>query len=211
MTVGQELLTKLEQEPGKIKNFNMNEKTLKEIDYFRIREEVAGFCLSEEGKKSLLERNPLTNLKEIEYLKNASREWTSYLSSGASNPLNGWESVGPLQKIIKTTGMALSLEQVKALGQFCLAQKKVKESIALHQTELNLKVLTEKVEQLPDFLETEKLIFRIITPDGELRDLPEIVEIRKQIANLNNKIKTIMQKFTSDQKLSGVLEYNNPV
>ena len=95
-------------------------------------------------------------------------------------------------------------KQVKALGQFCLAQKKVKESIALHQTELNLKVLTEKVEQLPDFSETEKLIFRIITPDGELRDLPEIVEIRKQIANLNNKIKTIMQKFTSDQKLSGV-------
>lgn len=189
----------------------MNEKTLKEIDYFRIREEVAGFCLSEEGKKSLLERNPLTKLQEIEYLKNASREWTSYLSSGASNPLNGWESVGPLQKIIKTTGMALSLEQVKALGQFCLAQKKVKESIALHQTELNLKVLTEKVEQLPDFSETEKLIFRIITPDGELRDLPEIVEIRKQIANLNNKIKTIMQKFTSDQKLSGVLESNIPV
>ena len=85
MTVGQELLTKLEQEPGKIKNFNMNEKTLKEIDYFRIREEVAGYCLSEEGKKSLLERNPLTNLKEIEYLKNASREWTSYLASGSSN------------------------------------------------------------------------------------------------------------------------------
>ena len=48
----------------------MNEKTLKEIDYFRIREEVAGFCLSEEGKKSLLERNPLTKLQEIEYLKN---------------------------------------------------------------------------------------------------------------------------------------------
>ena len=37
----------------------MNQKTLTEIDYFRIRDQVADFCVSEEGKASLLNRLPL--------------------------------------------------------------------------------------------------------------------------------------------------------
>lgn len=189
----------------------MNEKTLKEIDYYRIREDVAGYCLSEEGRKSLLDRNPLTKIKDIEYLKNASREWSNYLSAGLASPLMNWDPIFPLQAIIKTTGMALTLPQVKALGQFCLSAKKVRECISLHQTDLNLKILPEKSSEIPDLNETEKLIFRIITPDGEMRDLPEIAAIRKQIASLNQKIKMIMQKYTSDQKLVNVLESSVPV
>lgn len=208
MTVGKELPKKLELVHGVTK---MNEKTLKEIDYYRIREEVAGFCVSEEGKKSLLERNPLTDLNKIEFLKNASREWCTFLSAGHAAPVGGWEPISGLNSIIKTTGMALTLQQVKALGQFCTSVKKVKQAINLHSTDLQLKVLPEQVAKLPDITETEKLIFRIITPDGEMRDLPEIAAIRKQIASLNGKIKTIMQKYTSDQKLATALESTVPV
>ena len=48
----------------------MNTKALNEIDYFRIRDEVAGYCVSEEAKEILLKKEPLTNHKEIEHLKN---------------------------------------------------------------------------------------------------------------------------------------------
>ena len=189
----------------------MNTKALNEIDYFRIRDEVAGYCVSEEAKEVLLKKEPLTNHKEIEHLKNMSREWVEYLHTTHSSPLSGWKPIHSLYAIIKTKGAALTLEQVHFLGQFVLSVKKVKEGIEFHKVDLKLKLLPEETDKLPDMEETEKKIFRIITPDGELRDLPEISAIRKAIASLNAKIKTIMQGFTSDQKLSTVLESNVPV
>ena len=189
----------------------MNTKTLQEIDYFRIREEIAGYCVSAEGRQKLLEREPLRKTEEIENLKNLSREWSTYFSAGRANPVSAWEPVHPLLSIIKARGAALSLEQVHYLGQFVTSINSVKKAIQLHAQELSLKLLGEEVARLPDISDMEKKIFRIITPDGELRELPEITAIRKQIASLNAKIRTIMQGFTSDQKLNDVLQSNVPV
>ena len=189
----------------------MNTKTLQEIDYFRLREEIAGYCVSPEGREKLLVREPLRKNEEIENLKNLSREWSTYFSAGRANPVSAWEPVHPLLSIIKARGASLSLEQVHYLGQFVTSINSVKKAINLHADELKLKLLPAQVAQLPDISDMEKKIFRIITPDGELRELPEITAIRKQIASLNAKIRTIMQGFTSDQKLNDVLQSNVPV
>ena len=141
----------------------------------------------------------------------ASREWCSYYACTHRVPVSFWEPVQGLNSIIKTSGASLNLEQVKALGQFTIAVKKVRENIAAHTDDLQLKVLPSQSALLPDEKETEKKIFRIITPDGELRDLPEIVQIRRAIASLNARLKNIMQSYTSDQKLAGVLESSVPV
>ena len=58
----------------------MNHKTLTEIDYYRIRDEIADYCVSQEGKKIILEREPFKNPVEIENNKNLSREWAKYFS-----------------------------------------------------------------------------------------------------------------------------------
>ncbi len=189
----------------------MNQKTLQEIDYFRIRDEIAGYCVSAEGREKLLAREPLRKSEEIEKLKNLSREWSNYFAAGRNNPVTAWEPVGNLVSIIKTRGASLTLEQVHYLGQFVTSINSVKKAIQLHAQELSLKLLAEQVAALPDVSDMEKKIFRIVTPDGEMRELPEITAIRKQIASLNAKIKTVMQEFTSDQKLSDVLQSNVPV
>ena len=189
----------------------MNQKTLQEIDYFRIRDEIAGYCVSTEGREKLLQREPLRKSEEIESLKNLSREWSVNFSAGRANPVSGWEPVHPLLAILRARGASLTLEQVHYLGQFVTSINSVKKAIQLHAQELSLKLLGEEVARLPDISDMEKKIFRIITPDGELRELPEITAIRKQIASLNAKIRTIMQGFTSDQKLNDVLQSNVPV
>ena len=189
----------------------MNKQALQEIDFYRLREEVASYCITQEAKDSFLQREPLTEAKEIERLKSLSREWSKYLSSSRKNPLLFWEPVASLFDVIKAKGSSLLLEEVKALGDFLLSVNNLRQCIRLHVDELELKNLLEELEKLPDFSETEKLIFHIITPDGQLRDLPEIAAIRKQIAALNSKIKKILHQYTSDQKLAGVLESSVPV
>ena len=189
----------------------MNSNALHEIDFYRLRDQVAAYCITQEGKESFLQREPLTDSKQIENLKNLSREWSKYLSSSHKNPVLYWEPVAPLVDVVRANGTSLVLEQVKALGQFVQSVNNLKQCITLHADDLELKVLSEQLEKLPDFTETEKLIFHIITPDGQLRDLPEIAAIRKQIAALNSKIKTILHSYTTDQKLSGILESSVPV
>ena len=189
----------------------MNEKTLEEIDYFRIRDEVAGYCLSEEGRHELLIRQPFTDSSKIEFLKKCSREWQTYLENSKSLPFAPWLPVFNLIPLIKTNGASLALEQVKALGQFCLASDSVRENIANHSEALGLKTLSSECQKLPDLTETSRKIFRVITKDGEMRDLPEIIEIRSKIAGLNNQIKNILKKYTTDPKFASVLESTVPV
>lgn len=189
----------------------MNKQALQEVDFYRLREQISSFCITEEGRQSFLQRGPLTDSKQIEKLKNLSREWTKYLSAGHKNPLLFWEPVASLVDLIRGRGSSLVLEQVKALGQFVQSVNNLKQCISLHADELELQNLLQEAESLPDFTETEKIIFHIITPDGQLRELPEIAAIHKEIAALNSKIKKILRQYTSDQKLAGVLESSVPV
>ena len=189
----------------------MNKKTLTQIDYYRIRDEIAEYCVSQEGKKNILEREPFKDIEEIEKNKNLSREWEKYFSKNYSNPLFGWENIKNLLPIIKMNGSSLTLEQVNNLGHFILSVNNVKKTIENHKIELELTLLPEQIYQIPDLQDAEKKIFRVISTDGQMKELPEIVDIRKQIASLNSKIKTIMQGFTSNSKFHGVLESQVPV
>ena len=189
----------------------MNKKTLTQIDYYRIRDEIAEYCVSQEGKKNILEREPFKDIEKIEKNKNLSREWEKYFSKNYSNPLFGWENIKNLLPIIKMNGSSLTLEQVNNLGHFILSVNNVKKAIENHKIELELTLLPEQIYQIPDLQDAEKKIFRVISTDGQMKELPEIVDIRKQIASLNSKIKTIMQGFTSNSKFHGVLESQVPV
>ncbi|MCR5435972.1 MAG: Smr/MutS family protein [Treponema sp.] len=189
----------------------MDQKTLSEIDYYRIRDFVASFCVSEEGKAEILGREPLTDFKKIEFLKNLGSEWKTFYYEIHNNPVKPWNNISSLFAIIKTNGASLNLAQVQALANFCLSLKSIRESIKNHAEKLNLKNLLEQVNLLPDESEAERLIFHVITKDGEMRDLPEIVAIRKSIASLNAKLKNIMQSYISDQKYQAVLESFVPV
>lgn len=189
----------------------MNKKTLTQIDYYRIRDEIAEYCVSQEGKKNILEREPFKDIEEIEKNKNLSREWEKYFSKNYSNPLFGWENIKNLLPIIKMNGSSLTLEQVNNLGHFILSVNNVKKAIENHKIELELTLLPEQIYQIPDLQDAEKKIFRVISTDGQMKELPEIVDIRKQIASLNSKIKTIMQGFTSNSKFHSVLESQVPV
>ena len=47
----------------------MNVKTLEEIDFFRIREVVADYCITTEGKNNFLQKLPISDSEQIDFLK----------------------------------------------------------------------------------------------------------------------------------------------
>ena len=63
---------------------------------------------------------------------------------------------------------------------------------------------------MPDLCDASDIIFSIISQDGELKELPSIREIKKNIASLKSEIATLMHKYTIDATLSSALESTVP-
>lgn len=189
---------------------SMNKKTLSELDYYRIKETIAGYCRSEDGKAAILDREPFTNFSEYEYLKNLSREWATFFNSTKAVPLTSWPGISPLFGILKTAGASLDLDELYALGLFCISQKKITDSIKANQQELNLKKLPSVIEQMPDLSGASRIIFGILNPDGELKELPTIRDIKRNIAAIKVEIESLIHKYTIDSSIAGALESNVP-
>lgn len=189
----------------------MDKKTLTELDYYRIREIISGFCAAEESRFIIMRHEPVSDTAEIENSKKLGREWLKYLNTTRPSALSGWNPVYNIIKSLKIQGIAVSSAAFYDLGNFCNSVEKLSQSIFSAKKELGLKNLGECVESIPDISVVREEIFRILTNDGEMRDLPALRDIRSKIANLNAKIKGVMHSFVSNSKFADVLETNVPV
>lgn len=189
----------------------MDSRTLEILDYYRVRNQVAQFCASGEGREEILSRKPFSFSEEFVPLKNLSREWKTCFASQKNISLKSWPEVKPLFPVIKTQGAFLPVDQFFAIGLFCISARAIRQEIFNNKIELNLKHLPSLVESLPNLEEAENEIFKIIDKNGALKDLPELREIKNAILELRREIEGAFKKITSDANFAQILESNIPV
>ena len=191
-----------------------HKKTLEQLDYYRLRETIAGFCVSEEGKSSLLKREPFTReqIEEINHLKTLSSQWQRAICSKNPIRLHSWQEIHSFLKQLQVEGSTLEQQQLYALYLFSESALDLYSSVKTVSAELSLKALLDTAETLPYSVleQTQNVISRIIDKNGELKDLPALREIRAKIAQINGEIKAALKKYTSDTSLNTVLENNVP-
>lgn len=187
-----------------------DKKTLTQIDYYRLRETIAGFCFSKEGQQELLQREPLTDIEEISTLKQRAYEWTIYINSARKNALSAWEPVLPVTDLLSVSGYALELEEMSALGSFCTIVENAKTAIQNAAQSLPLPQLEQLSADIPDLNQVASYIFRVIDKNGQLKDLPELREIRSEISRLRREIDGIMRSYTNDSSLKDSLQSDVP-
>ncbi len=189
----------------------MNEKTLETLDYFRIRDNVAGFCCSEEGEATLKERTPFTSFEKYGPLKEQSREWASYLNKGYAMPFAGWPACAELFDKMQISGINLQLDELYAVALFCKAAEGAKNAFGSQPEKYpNLCELTGHIDMVP-LVSVKNEIFRIIDDSGQLRDLPEIRAIRNSIRKLQQEIENLMHSYTTSSEFKGIFQSDIPV
>jgi len=188
----------------------MNRRTLTELDYYRIRDSIAIYCVSEEGKAQICRTEPFTDLEKIRNLKETGNEWLTFLNSAKQVSLSSWPEIRKILPVLKTEGATLFQEQVFALLLFITSVNNIKKSVENAKDALKLEKIAELTESLPDFSSAENEIARIIDSSGQLKDLPELRAIRNSIAACKREITALMKKYTSDASLQDVLESNVP-
>ncbi len=183
----------------------------KELDFYRIREQIAKLAASEEAKELLESREASSNKEQIDYLKNLGREWSVILHSTFPVKFSSWPPVKQYFKILGIQGSSLLQEEFYALGIFCSRVHDAKESIFSVSLKENIPHLQNLVSSLPPLENAKNEIFSVLDFNGQIRDLPQLREIKARIAAINKEIEGAIKKYTSDSKLANVLQSNVPV
>ena len=198
----------------------MDTNTLQILDYYRVRNQVAGYCKSAEAKNILENWLPLTDFHSIQERKNKGLEWQLFINSGVKNPLRGWEPIKHLFKPMQIPGNALELEDLYNLGIFCKITKDIKEVFSVNSNSTDhinknsnqnkTPLLSEIANEIPFLEVAENHIFKIIDEKGELRDLPEIRAIKQNIKKIRNEIESVIKSFTNNVELKDALQSEVP-
>lgn len=219
--------------------FVRNEHSFRLLDFFRIRERAAEYCLSEEGGELMRASYPINDLALLRSVKADVQALTAHFSANEL-PSFSFPQMGAALKNLVIAGMTLEMDEMFALGLWAREFDRLVSSLAKvkftgdkensarddvsgkdsHEGEgFDPSRLAEKwadvrvsliLEDAPKLQDVYKIIFSILTPDGELRDLPEIKRIKDAIARSNRDLLTIADSYRSDPDLRSALQSDEP-
>ena len=102
----------------------MNHKNLEQLDFFRVREIVSSFAMTQEGKQTVLSILPYTDKKQISNAKNLSKDWADYLQAGNQRCFLPWNPCSEILEFLRVEGACLSQDDIYSIGQLCLSVSK---------------------------------------------------------------------------------------
>ena len=162
------------------------DKTAAELDFYRIRSLVAQNAASDEGREFFEGINPSTDFYEVERRKAMGREWNSYLCSTRPQAISYWPPVKKSFELLGKEGAQLSAAQFFSLAQFFTCCTKAVSLLQEASTELKIPELLKASSSIDksQLDMAAKKIFSVIDSDGNVKDLPELREIRGRISSL---------------------------
>ena len=186
-----------------------NEHALKLLDFYRVREDVADYCLSDEGRRAVLADLPRDETLASAALKAATLEILELFRSDIQLPALSFPVIAEAARRLSKPGFTLELEDVYAIGLWA-------EAFALFVAYIRKAspaeggLLDALLSEAPDLAPVSRIVFRVVHKDGSLRDLPELREARDRISRAHRDIAAITDSFFKDPDTRSMLQSDEP-
>ncbi len=184
----------------------MHEHSLQLLEFFRIRQSVADYALSPEGQASVLKTLPLAEAAAVRECKAQSSSIRQIFMEGHGVPPASFTPIEESVRIISKQGTALMLDELWALGMWADSYENLKQWLLKSRNTL----LSVRVKESPGLTEVVAIVFKIVARDGEVRDLPELRDIRNRIQKLNMDIQRTTASFFQDEGTRAMLQNDVP-
>ncbi|PKL26794.1 MAG: endonuclease MutS2 [Spirochaetae bacterium HGW-Spirochaetae-3] len=184
----------------------MHDHALSLLDFYRIREDVAGYCLSEEGSREIRGALPFVDAALVTDAKARSSAVRELFRDARGLPAGSFAPVDESARVVSKPGACLSVEELWALGMWADAFG----GLVRWLTGARHDVLAAELAVAPDLSPVAAAAFRIVGPDGEVKDLPELREIRSRIRRLNMDIERTTASFFQDDATRAYLQSDVP-
>ncbi|MCX7025606.1 MAG: endonuclease MutS2 [Spirochaetes bacterium] len=184
----------------------MNEHALKLLDFFRIRDDVAGYCLSDEGRERVLGSLPSGDAGTVRDLKERSGSLTVLFRGNIEPPRCSFPPIADAVRKLGKEGFALELEELYGIGIWAESFGR----LAAFAAKSAYPSQSAEAVAVPDLAPAAAVVFRIISPTGELRDLPELRKAREAVRRINVDIERATDDLRRDETIRGMLQSDLP-
>jgi DNA mismatch repair protein MutS2 len=184
----------------------MNQHTFKVLEFEQIKETIAGYCLTNEGKQKIYSLLPSTNIKQIEAWLDEVSEAVEILKKSSSVPVHGLDGMDHLLNGLNK-GAAFRPDQFTKLFSFLDSCGKMRRFMKDKQYYApRVSSYVDAIDELPD-LAAE--IIRCIR-NGRVDDYAskELLKIRKQIAIHEERLKEKALQLVRSNKYKTYLQEN---
>jgi DNA mismatch repair protein MutS2 len=186
----------------------MNERSLRLLEFDEIRSRVASRALSEEAAQHILADLPRLDPQEVLALKGFVAELFRKYDQLSEEPRESLPTIGPVLEKLRIEGTSLDMDEAYALGLFIQRSRRFIQW--LHDPQGVNKNLEPLLANIPDCSSVEIEIFKILDRDGNVRDLPELREIRSRLQNLHKELDAITNRYTTNEESRKMLQSEVP-
>ncbi|MEW8972103.1 MAG: endonuclease MutS2, partial [Mesobacillus sp.] len=182
----------------------MNEQTFTVLGYDKIREEIAGFALTQSGRVKTREMQPSTNQKQIESWQEEVYEAIEILKISSSVPIHGLEG---MEMILKGyyKGVPLRAEQLVLLLSFLETCNKIRRFMKDKEfVAPRVSAYVYGIEELPELAAEIQRCIR----NGQIDDYAskELLKVRKQIGIQEERLKEKLNQLLKSAKIKPYLQ-----
>ncbi|MCM3005445.1 endonuclease MutS2 [Priestia koreensis] len=182
----------------------MNERAYSVLEYNRVKEDVARFAMTEEGKEQILGLLPSTNKRQLQAQLAEVTEAVAILEKSASVPLSGLSGMSVLMKQLHK-GTALKVDTLSKLLGFLDSCAKLKRF--MKDKQYLAPRVSLYVDGMDDLSAIADEIVRCIR-NGRVDDYAskELLKIRRQLETHEQKLKEKLQQMVKSSKYKAYLQ-----
>ncbi len=185
---------------------NISKKTLQDLEFTAILQQVATLCTSELSKEKVMQIKPITTKKDLFFELNLVDEYTTSFTSDNRIPNHEFDDISEhidRLKIENSYVDAAIFLKIATISDTVNEQKKFLKKFQTYYP--NLFRLSDAIEYTTFITDTIK---KIITPYGEIVDnaSPILKQIRKDINHIKGKISESFSKALSSNITNGYLD-----
>ncbi len=185
----------------------MNTKSLKTLEFIKIREMLKSKAISQMGKNQCEKIEPITDLAKISVLQQETTEAFEYIMKKGSLPLGGVSDISESMKRAEMQGI-LSISELMKISDFLYVCRKLKKYATKVGNESDYILLDPVFEEIEMLSPVEREISGCIANENELRDdaSPELYKIRVAIKTSNQRIKEQLNSIIQSQAYKSMLQ-----
>lgn len=178
------------------------------LDFFRIRDQVAGFCLTEEAKKLLQEESVLTETGALNLLRDEVKPFLDLLVRSGELPASDFPPVALALDHCAPEGSVLDGSQLKALARYATSAALWKRYLASREE----KALQVWALRLADFSVLADQIHRVFDSQGEIIEdaVPSLVRLKGELSRTRTEIDQTARHWLKDSGNHDLWSGNNP-
>jgi len=167
----------------------MNQKVFKTLEYYKILDQLAGYASATETKSRILALVPSTNIDEINYLQETTKDALSRLYKSNNITFSGLHNINASLKRLSIGG-SLNTTELLQIGSLLEVAKRAKAYDRSDRAEEKNDSLTELFSQVEPLTPLHDEIRRCIIGEDEIADdaSSALFKIRKSIRGMNDKI-----------------------